>query len=172
MARIRHIALVVRDLEATADFYQKAFGLERSELSEGPTARRIYMSDGHVNLALLQYKGETGSGLKDPSGFVGVHHFGFQVDDLPKQQKQIEKAGGQFFFDLGDPDDDDFERKFKDPNGIIFDINWKGWALTASKVKAKKKTARKAGAKTSARTPASRRPAKRKAAAKKVGARR
>jgi len=138
MARIRHVALVVKDLEATADFYQKAFGLKRSPLSEGPTARRIYMSDGHVNLALLQYKDETGSGLKDPNGFVGVHHFGFQVDDLSKQQKEIEAAGGEFFFDLGDPDDDDFERKFKDPNGIIFDVNWKGWALTSSKVKGKR----------------------------------
>ena len=27
MARIRHIALVVKDLEQTANFYQKAFGL-------------------------------------------------------------------------------------------------------------------------------------------------
>ncbi|HKQ27166.1 MAG TPA: VOC family protein [Burkholderiales bacterium] len=135
-ARIRHIALVVKDLEATADFYEKALGLKRSEMSEGPTAKRIYLSDGHVNLALLQYKGETGSGLKNPSDFVGVHHFGFQVDDLEKQQKQIEQAGGNFFFDLGKPEDDDFERKFKDPNGIIFDINWKGWVLTSGKIKA------------------------------------
>jgi lactoylglutathione lyase len=140
-ARIRHIALVVKDLEATADFYEKALGLKRSPMSEGPTARRIYLSDGHVNLALLQYKGETGSGLKNPSDFVGVHHFGFQVDDLEKQQKQIEQAGGNFFFDLGHPDDDDFERKFKDPNGIIFDINWKGWVLTSGKVKSGKGSA-------------------------------
>ena len=137
-ARIRHIALVVRDLEATADFYQKALGLKRSEISEGPTARRIYLSDGHVNLALLQYKGETGSGLKDAASFVGLHHFGFQVDDFAAQQKRIEQAGGQFFFDLGKPEDEDFERKFKDPNGIIFDINWKGWTMTSGKVKAAK----------------------------------
>src|SRR5687767_9644221 len=136
--RIRHIALVVKDLEATADFYEKALGLKRSALSEGPTARRIYMSDGHVNLALLQYKGETGSGLKDAAGFVGVHHFGFQVDDFGERQKKIEQAGGKFFFDLGMPEDDDFERKFRDPNGIIFDINWKGWTLTAGKLKARK----------------------------------
>ena len=64
MARIRHIALVVKDLEQTANFYQKAFGLSRSEISEGPTARRIYMSDGEINLALLQYKSEVGSGLR------------------------------------------------------------------------------------------------------------
>ena len=147
-ARIRHIALCVKDIDATADFYEKALGLKRSPKSEGPTAFRVYMSDGEVNLALLQYKSETGSGLKKPNDFVGIHHFGFQCDDLPKQQKQIEKAGGKFFYDLGDPDDDDFERKFKDPNGVIFDVNWKGWAMTSSKVKpklaaARKKTARK-----------------------------
>ena len=133
-ARIRHIALSVKDIDATADFYEKAFGLKRSPKSEGPTAWRVYMSDGEINLALLQYKGEVGSGLKKPGEFVGIHHFGFQCDDLEQQQKQIEAAGGKFFFDLGDPDDEDFERKFRDPNGIIFDVNWKGWAMTSSKV--------------------------------------
>jgi hypothetical protein len=90
------------------------------------------MSDGEVNLALLQYKSSVGSGV-DPNSFVGLHHFGFQCDDMEAQQQQIEAAGGQFFFDLGDQDDDDFERKFKDPNGIIFDINYKGWQLTSAR---------------------------------------
>ena len=133
MARIRHIALVVKDLEETADFYEKAFGLTRSELSEGPTARRIYMSDGEINLALLQYKGETGSGLKDADNFVGIHHFGFQVENLKEGQAAVERAGGEFFFDLGKEGEEGFERKFKDPNGIIFDINDDGWAMTSSK---------------------------------------
>jgi catechol 2,3-dioxygenase-like lactoylglutathione lyase family enzyme len=143
-ARIRHIALSVKDIDATADFYEKAFGLKRSPKSEGPTAYRVYMSDGEINLALLQYKSEVGSGLKDPNEFVGIHHFGFQCDDLEAQQKKIEAAGGKFFFDLGDPDDDDFERKFRDPNGIIFDVNWKGWTMTSSKVAARPARARAA----------------------------
>jgi predicted enzyme related to lactoylglutathione lyase len=91
------------------------------------------MSDGEINLALLQYKSEVGSGLKDPGSFVGIHHFGFQVDDLQQTQAEIENAGGQFFFDLGKEDDEGFERKFKDPDGIIFDINHNGWAMTSSK---------------------------------------
>jgi predicted enzyme related to lactoylglutathione lyase len=132
-ARIRHIALCVKDIKATADFYEKAFGLKRTEIKEGATAWNCYMSDGEVNLALLQYKSEVGAGV--PAGWTGIHHFGFQCDDLPKQQQQIEKAGGEFFFDLGEPEDEGFERKFKDPNGIIFDINWKGWQLTKDKVK-------------------------------------
>jgi predicted enzyme related to lactoylglutathione lyase len=134
-ARIRHIALSVKDIDATADFYEKALGLKRSPKSEGPTAFRVYMSDGEINLALLQYKSEVGSGLKNPNEFVGIHHFGFQCDDLEQQQKQIEQAGGKFFFDLGEPEDEGFERKFRDPNGIVFDINWKGWPLTKGKVK-------------------------------------
>src|SRR6476469_632501 len=142
-ARIRHIALSVVDVSLKEKIYEKAFGLKRSPKSEGPTADRVYMSDGEINLALLQYKSEVGSGIKNPSEFVGIHHFGFQCDDLEQQQKQIEKAGGKFFFDLGDPDDADFERKFRHPNGIIFDINWKGWSMTAGKVKAKSAAARK-----------------------------
>ena len=39
-ARVRHIALSVKDIDATADFYEKAFGLKRSPKSEGPTAFR------------------------------------------------------------------------------------------------------------------------------------
>src|ERR1700730_10241536 len=66
-ARIRHIALSVKDIDATADFYEKAFGLKRWPKSEGPTAFRVYMSDGEINLALLQYKSEVGSGLKNSS---------------------------------------------------------------------------------------------------------
>jgi predicted enzyme related to lactoylglutathione lyase len=137
-ARIRHIALSVKDIDATADFYEKAFGLKRSPKAEGRTAWRVYMSDGEVNLALLQYKSEVGSGLKDPQSFVGLHHFGFQADDLKTQQAAIEAAGGQFFFDLGEEGDEGFERKFKDPNGIIFDVNDTGWTMTSSKKPAKK----------------------------------
>lgn len=180
-ARIRHIALSVKDIDATADFYEKAFGLKRSPKAEGRTAWRVYMSDGEINLALLQYKSEVGSGLKDPSAFVGIHHFGFQCDDFDAQQKRIEQAGGEFFFDLGDPDDDDFERKFKDPNGIIFDLNWKGWTMTSGKVKArapgrtktpgKTRPSAKAKPKIKARAAAARATASRKASGRKAVAR-
>jgi catechol 2,3-dioxygenase-like lactoylglutathione lyase family enzyme len=161
-ARIRHIALSVKDIDATADFYEKAFGLKRSPKSEGPTAYRVYLSDGEINLALLQYKSEVGSGLKNPAEFVGIHHFGFQCDDLERQQKQIEAAGGKFFFDLGDPDDEDFERKFRDPNGIIFDVNWKGWAMTSSKVAARPARARAATKKSAVKKSKPRTAARRK----------
>jgi catechol 2,3-dioxygenase-like lactoylglutathione lyase family enzyme len=132
MAKLRHFAIVVRDLEKAADFYENVFDLKRVGKEHLEFASAIYLSDGTINLALLNYKGERGSGLANASTFVGAHHFGFQVDDLAEAQKRIEAAGGKFFFDLGsDAEKDNFERKFKDPDGIIFDISRKGWLGTA-----------------------------------------
>jgi len=127
-ARLRHFAVVVRDLQKAAKFYEGVFGLKRVGEETLDFASAVYLSDGVINLALLNYKGERGSGLSDAKNFVGAHHFGFQVDDLAETQKKIEALGGKFFFDLGnDAEKENFERKFKDPDGVIFDISKKGW---------------------------------------------
>jgi catechol 2,3-dioxygenase-like lactoylglutathione lyase family enzyme len=131
MAKLRHFALVVRDLEKSAKFYESVFDLKRVGQEKLDFAAAIYLSDGTINLALLNYFGERGSGLNDAKNFIGAHHFGFQVDDIAKAQQRIEGAGGTFFFDLGnDQEKENFERKFKDPDGIIFDISKKGWLGT------------------------------------------
>jgi catechol 2,3-dioxygenase-like lactoylglutathione lyase family enzyme len=131
MAQLRHFALVVRDLERSAKFYETVFDLKRVGHETLDFASAIYLSDGTINLALLNYFGKRGSGLDDAKSFVGAHHFGFQIDDIAATQKRIEEAGGTFFFDLGDDQEkENFERKFKDPDGIIFDISKKGWLGT------------------------------------------
>ena len=130
MAKLRHFAIVVSDLEKAASFYETVFDLKRAGAEDVEFASAIYLSDGVINLALLTYKGERGSGLKDAAKFVGAHHFGFQVDDIAATQERIESSGGTFFFDLGKSAEDmNFERKFKDPDGIIFDISEKGWLV-------------------------------------------
>ncbi len=133
MARLRHIAVVVKDLERAAAFYEDVFELKRVGREDLEIGSAIYMSDGVINLALLNFAGSAGSeasGLPISSTFVGAHHFGFQVDDLAETQARIENAGGTFFFDLGDVRKGNFERKFKDPDGVIFDISQHGWAGT------------------------------------------
>ena len=130
-ARLRHFAIVVKDLQKAARFYERVFELKRVGEETLEFASAVYLSDGVINLALLNYKGERGSGLANAKDFVGAHHFGFQVDDLAETQKRIEAAGGKFFFDLGnDAEKENFERKFKDPDGVIFDISKKGWQGT------------------------------------------
>jgi len=130
-ARVRHFAIVVKDLQKAARFYESVFELKRVGEQTLDFASAVYLSDGVIKLALLDYKGERGSGLANAKDFVGAHHFGFQVDDLAETQKRIEAAGGKFFFDLGnDAEKENFERKFKDPDGIIFDISKKRWQGT------------------------------------------
>ena len=131
MAKLRHIAVVVKDLEKAAQFYEKVFELKRVGEEHLEMGSGIYLSDGVVNLALLKYKDEKGSGLKDAAGFVGAHHFGFQVEDLEAARRRIEAAGGEFFFTLGKTKEEaNFEMKFRDPDGVIFDISEKGWLGT------------------------------------------
>jgi catechol 1,2-dioxygenase len=122
--RLRHVAVVVRDLEKAARFYEQVFGLKRVGREDLEMGSGIYLSDGQINLALLKYRKEAPS---------GAHHFGFQVDDLEATRKRIEAAGGTFFFTLGDAKEEaNFEMKFKDPDGVVFDISQKGWVGTPS----------------------------------------
>jgi predicted enzyme related to lactoylglutathione lyase len=133
MARLRHFAVCVKDLDNAARFYETVFDLKRVGREDLEIGSAIYMSDGVINLALLNFAGKQGSRASDlPEGstYVGAHHFGFQVDDLAETQRRIEAAGGTFFFDLGDERHGNFERKFKDPDGVIFDISKKGWVGT------------------------------------------
>ncbi len=131
MARLRHFAIVVKDLDESAAFYQKVFGLERVGEEHLEFGSGVYLSDGEVNLALLKYRSDAAAGVADSANFVGAHHFGFQVDDLDEVRNLIEANGGTFHFDLGDDETKvNFERKFKDPDGIIFDISQTGWLGT------------------------------------------
>jgi predicted enzyme related to lactoylglutathione lyase len=133
MARLRHIAVCVKDLDKAAEFYAKVFEFKKIGREDLDIGSAIYMSDGVINMALLNFKGKGGqaaSDIKEGQMFVGAHHFGIQVDDLAETQKKIEAAGGKFFFDLGDERHGNFERKFKDPDGVIFDISKHGWQGT------------------------------------------
>ena len=122
MARLRHIALNVDDLEKSAEFYEKTFGFKRIGRDDNVTGQGLYLSDGVINLALLK--------LVDPNQRKGVHHFGVQIDDADAAAKKIEENGGQFFFNFGDAKKGNFESKYKDPEGVVFDISEHGWVGT------------------------------------------
>ena len=125
--KIRHIALSVQDPEGTAKFYEEAFGLVRVGKTTSVLADGVYLSDGYLNIALLKYKSDEMAGMKGGAEFVGTHHFGFQVDDAEESKKRIEECGGKFFMDLPALKDTlYYEEKFRDPEGVIFDISQHG----------------------------------------------
>ena len=126
MAKLRHIAITVPDPEKAARFYERALGLKRVGTTDWEGARGVYLSDGVMNLALLHYKKEHYAG-KLGCGHVGVHHFGFIVEDVAASRQAIEAAGGRHW--MGEPAEGGgfYEVKYFDPEGIAFDITANGW---------------------------------------------
>jgi methylmalonyl-CoA/ethylmalonyl-CoA epimerase len=126
MAKLRHVAMSVPDPAAAAKFYCESFDMEIVGETDSPLASGIYVSDGTISLALLKYKADEWAGMNKDAKCI--NHIGFWVDDLEKQTERIEKNGGSFFRELPlEKESLYYEMKFRDPNGIIFDISHNGW---------------------------------------------
>ena len=118
MPKLRHIAVTVPDLEEAARFYETTFGMTRA--SESKIA--ILLSDGVVSLAILKFKTDEQAGDERGKDFHGLHHMGFVVEDIEAMQQPIENNGGQYHMRLPNTPDGASEIKFRDPNGVVFDI--------------------------------------------------
>ena len=127
MAKLRHIALSVPDPQKSARFYCDAFGMEVVGQANSATATGVYLSDGTVSLALLKYRCDAPAGERGRD-FVGLHHIGFLCDDLAAQSRAVEENGATLFQDVpAGKTTEYYEKKYKDPDGIIFDITHSGW---------------------------------------------
>jgi methylmalonyl-CoA/ethylmalonyl-CoA epimerase len=124
MAKMRHIALIVPDPEASAKFFEEAFDLKRA----GTARRGVYLSDGVINVALLKQEGNEK---------VGLYHFGMWVDDLDAAEKKVVDAGGTYLEGRPTSENSFYEAKYKDPLGIVFDLTHKGWIGATKDVVAK-----------------------------------
>ena len=126
MAKLRHIAIQVPDLQKAAKFYEECFDLKRVAEVEAPIGNAISLSDGVVNLTLLHFPEGTKGGKGGPD-WAGLHHFGFVVEDGKATEDKIAKNGGEFFMQLPKFPGVDAERKWKDINGIVFDVSEHDW---------------------------------------------
>ncbi|MGH7766114.1 MAG: VOC family protein [Candidatus Binatia bacterium] len=122
MAKIKHIAIRTADPEKTAAFYQELFGLKRAGLGRNG----IYLTDGHINLAIL--KG---------GDRLGIEHLGFQVDDVDATLADLTRLGGKSLADRVNVTPTDaanpqsyYEVKCVGPDGQIIDVSGSGWVGT------------------------------------------
>jgi len=129
MAKIKHIAIRATDPEKTVAFYKEVFGLKQVGLGRNG----VYLSDGHINLAILKCKSEKEGG----SGIVGVEHIGFQVEDVEATIAKISQRGGKSLMDRVDVTPTDttnprsyYEIKCTGPDSQIIDISGSGWVGT------------------------------------------
>ncbi|HEY3643223.1 MAG TPA: VOC family protein [Xanthobacteraceae bacterium] len=131
MARLRHIAISVRDPEAAADFFEKAFGMRRASNA----MRGVYMTDGVMNVALLNFGDEPIAGFEDRKNVCGLIHFGMWVDSLDETDAKVRAAGGSYLTGRKETDPNVYyEVKYKTPEGIVFDVTESGWKGAAKDV--------------------------------------
>lgn len=124
MEKLRHIALSVSDPEAAAQFFEQAFGMTRA----GRAMRGWYMTDGVMNVALLNFKDEAVPGYEKLKDVRGVIHFGMWVDNLEAAEKRVVAAGGTYLTGRKETDPNVYyEVKYRTPDGIVFDITESGW---------------------------------------------
>src|SRR3974390_3196474 len=93
MPRIKHIALTTREPAKVAAFYKEAFGLQ--EIRRAPNGA-VFLTDGYINLAILNWKTEKSAdvGANGPN-YSGIHHFGFEVENLDEAATNLERAEGK-----------------------------------------------------------------------------
>lgn len=125
--KLRHIAISVPDPWKTAEFYQQAFGFKKVGETDSSLARGVYLSDGTMSLALLNYKTDEAAGDRCRE-FVGLHHIGVWVDNIVAARKDVEQAGGEYYMgEVPVKGNIFYEVKYKDPDGVICDLTDHGW---------------------------------------------
>jgi methylmalonyl-CoA/ethylmalonyl-CoA epimerase len=124
MAKLRHIALSVSDVDIASKFFQEAFDMKF-------VSRRgdqvVYVTDGTMNVALINRQGRP-LGWEKEELFYGVDHFGMWVDDVKEAQQKVEAAGAKYVMGAEASAPGAFyEIKYRDPLGNLFDITANGW---------------------------------------------
>lgn len=123
-AKLRHIAISVKNPEKAAKFFEEAFGMTRA----GSAQRGVYLTDGVMNVALLDFGEEPTPGFEDQPDYEGIIHFGMWVDDTAATDAAIKKAGGSWMTGRFEKNPNVFyEVKYKTPEGIVFDVTANGW---------------------------------------------
>ena len=114
---IRHVALNVRDVRKSVDFYTRVLGMT---VEWEPDADNVYLTSGTDNLAIHR--------LADPrklSSVQSVDHIGFVVrtpEDVDKWGDRLRDLGVPLIKDPKTHRDGARSFYFKDPDGLLIQL--------------------------------------------------
>jgi catechol 2,3-dioxygenase-like lactoylglutathione lyase family enzyme len=140
MPKIKHIAISTQDVDGTAKFYMDVFGMKQVGKVDSPGARGYYLSDGDLNLAILNFKNDQVAGVERGKAWNGIHHIGFQVENLDEIAEKLKAAGSERREDInealgvgyGRQHGGNVEVKYGGPDKVIVDVSESGWVGTPS----------------------------------------
>lgn len=116
MGRIVHIALKVEDLEKAGRFYERVFGFHRMDEGQVRDHTSRHLSDGTIDLALIQYDRQSPEAQLSGKGPC-IHHFGIEVEDLEASIKQLNTSGCEILSPPGE-----VPVKFRDVSGVVAEL--------------------------------------------------
>ena len=135
MAKIKHIALSTQDPEKTARFYSDVFGMKQIGRVDHETVSGYFLTDGDLNLAILKFKNDAVAGVERGKDFSGIHHIGFQVENLEAIAERLAAAGSERRDDVNEAlgvgrsgeHRANVEVKYSGPDGVMLDVSETGW---------------------------------------------
>ena len=138
MPKIKHIAISTQDVDKTAKFYIEVFGMKEVGKIDSMGAKGYYLSDGDVNVAILNFKNDTVAGVERGKDWSGIHHIGFQVESLEDIADKLKTAGAPPRDDInealgvghGHRTGGNVEVKYTAPDGVTVDVSESGWVGT------------------------------------------
>ena len=128
MAKIKHIAIATQNVDETAKFYIETFGQKEVGKFNHPIASGYYLTDGNVNLAILNFKNDQVAGVERGKSWCGIHHIGFEVESFDESAQKLAAAGYQRRDDIN-RQLRGAEVRYNGPDGVTFDVSQTGWAL-------------------------------------------
>ena len=136
MPKIKHIALSTQDVEKTAKFYVETFGMKEVGKVDDPGTRGVFLTDGDISLAILNFKNDAAAGSERGKSFSGIHHIGFQVESLEAIAERLTTAGSRRRHDVEQAlgvtpgTEGNVEVKWTGPDGVMLDVSRTGWLGT------------------------------------------
>ncbi len=137
-AQLKHIGIASRDPDASAKFFTDVFGMTVAGTIDSRNATGYYLTDGHINIALLKFKNAPAAGSEFGTDYEGLHHLGFQVDSLTTTSERFATTEYEPRHDVNiaqglgaNPTKDNAEFKYGGPDGVMLDVSERGWVGTS-----------------------------------------
>ena len=92
MNKLRHIAVSVNNPGEAAKFFVDMLGMTVKDKGEGDNPNYYLTDDGTIELALIRLPDHDIMGRERPADYQGLHHIGFEVDDLEAMQERMKAS--------------------------------------------------------------------------------
>lgn len=122
LTQIDHVAIAVNDLDAAADYYDRAFGaavVHREKVErDGVEEALIKVADSYVQL-LTPFRDDSPVAKFLEKNGEGLHHVGYRVDDCAQALESVRAAGGRLIDEAPRPGSRGTTVAFVHPKGAF-----------------------------------------------------